>query len=55
MSKLEFPSKSKMIINAGISRIVYEEGYADQLAGSMIAESGVEVARFDTAQGGVAS
>lgn len=42
---------SKMIINAGISRIVYEEGYADQLAGSMIAESGVDVTRFDPAQG----
>lgn len=46
---------SKMIINAGISRIVYEEGYADQLAGSMIAESGVEVTRFDAAQGDTAS
>ncbi len=37
---------SKMIINAGITRIVYAEGYADQLAIEMIAESGIEVTRF---------
>jgi dCMP deaminase len=35
-----------MIINAGISRIVYEEGYADQLAAQMIAESGLAVEKF---------
>ena len=37
---------SKMIINAGIRRIVFEEGYPDQLAGEMIAKSGVIVERF---------
>jgi dCMP deaminase len=37
---------SKMIINAGIRRIVYEEGYADQLAGEMITESAITVDRF---------
>lgn len=42
---------SKMIINAGIRRVVYEEGYADQLAGRMIDESGVIVDRFDDSPG----
>ncbi|KAF0218937.1 MAG: dCMP [Geobacteraceae bacterium] len=37
---------AKMIINAGISRIVYEEGYADQLAAEMVQESGVRVEKF---------
>ena len=37
---------SKMIINAGIGRVVYEEGYADQLAAVMIGESGVVVEKF---------
>jgi dCMP deaminase len=34
---------SKMIINAGIRRIVFEEGYPDTLAAEMIEESGVVV------------
>lgn len=38
---------SKMIINAGIQRIVYEEGYADALAKEMLKESGIEVGKFD--------
>jgi dCMP deaminase len=37
---------SKMIINAGIRRVVYEEGYSDQLATEMIADSGVLVEKF---------
>lgn len=37
---------SKMIINSGIRRIVYEEGYSDQLAMDMISESGVLVEKF---------
>jgi dCMP deaminase len=35
-----------MLINAGIRRIVYETGYPDQLAASMISESGVIVELF---------
>jgi dCMP deaminase len=35
-----------MIINAGIGRVVYEEGYCDRLAGEMIAESGLQVVKF---------
>ena len=37
---------SKMIINAGIRRIVFEDGYPDQLAGEMIGESGLIIDRF---------
>jgi dCMP deaminase len=35
-----------MLINAGIERIVYEEGYADDLAAQMLKESGIKVERF---------
>jgi len=38
---------SKMIINAGIQRIIYEEGYADALARQMLKESRVKVEKFD--------
>jgi len=40
---------SKMIINAGIRRIVFEEGYSDTLAAEMIEESGVVVEKFQAA------
>jgi dCMP deaminase len=36
-----------MIINSGIQKIVYEEGYADALAREMLKESGIEVAKFN--------
>ena len=39
---------AKMIINAGIRRVVYEEGYADQLSQEMVAESGLVVEKFQT-------
>lgn len=38
---------SKMIINAGIEMVVYEEGYADDLAKTMLEESGINAGRFD--------
>jgi dCMP deaminase len=38
---------SKMIINAGIQKIIYEEGYADALAKEMLKESGIEVKKFN--------
>jgi len=38
---------SKMIINAGIRRIVYLEGYPDALATEMLGESGIEVVAYD--------
>ena len=37
---------TKMLINAGIKRIVYEEGYGDELAREMVAEAGIEIIRF---------
>lgn len=37
---------SKMIINAGIRKIVYEEGYNDDLANEMLTEAGIENERF---------
>ena len=37
---------SKMIINAGIGKIVYEEGYNDDLADRMLTEAGIEKERF---------
>ncbi len=38
---------SKMIINSGIERIVYEEGYADELASGMLKESGIKIEKFN--------
>jgi len=38
---------SKMLINAGIERIVYEEGYADALAAKMLKESGIKIEKFN--------
>ena len=37
---------TKMLINAGIKRVVFDDGYADDLAREMIAESGIEVVHF---------
>jgi dCMP deaminase len=37
---------TKMIINAGIRTMVYNEGYADELAREMINESGITVIHF---------
>ena len=38
---------AKMIVNAGISRVVYEEGYPDDFARQIFAESGVKLERFE--------
>jgi dCMP deaminase len=37
---------SKMIINAGVKKIVYLEGYPDALADEMLAEANIEVERL---------
>jgi len=37
---------TKMIINAGITKVIYAEGYADELAREMLAESGIEIVLF---------
>lgn len=41
---------SKMVINAGIKRVVYLSGYPDQLAEEMIRESGVLVEKYEEPQ-----
>ena len=41
---------SKMIINAGIEKIVYAEGYADLLAQEMLGDSGIKVETFNRAR-----
>lgn len=38
---------SRMIINAGIVRVVYSGDYPDEFAASMLAEANIEVVRFD--------
>jgi len=37
---------AKMLINARVRRIVYLDGYADPLAGDMLAEAGVELVKL---------
>jgi len=37
---------TKMLINAGICRIIYQEGYPDTLSLEMLDESGIEVMEF---------
>lgn len=38
---------SKMLINAGIKKVFYEEGYHDPLADQMLTEAGIEIERID--------
>lgn len=38
---------SKMIINAGIDRIVVNEGYPDELATKLLEEAGIKVVKLD--------
>lgn len=40
---------TKMIINAGIGKIYYREGYADELSQDMLAEAGIEVIQLGKA------
>ena len=37
---------TKMLINAGITKVIYGEGYTDELAREMIAEAGIEIIQF---------
>ncbi len=37
---------TKMIINAGINRVVYEEGYNDELSDQMLTEAGIQLERL---------
>jgi len=38
---------SKMLINAGVKKIIYKEGYPDTFAKEILEEAGVQVVRFD--------
>lgn len=40
---------TKMIINAGIKKIYYQEGYADTLSNDMLLEAGIEVIQLGIA------
>jgi len=46
---------AKMIINAGIVRIVYQDGYADPLSTEMLAEAGIELVKLAGNQGEVSA
>ena len=37
---------AKMILNAGIEKLVYQDGYPDQLAAEMIKESKLNVVQY---------
>jgi dCMP deaminase len=37
---------SKMLINAGIRKILYEDGYDDHLADQMLGEANIDIERF---------
>ncbi len=38
---------AKMTINAGIRKIYYQDGYADDISQEMIAEAGIELIQFN--------
>jgi dCMP deaminase len=38
---------TKMLINAGVTRILYFEGYADELSRQMLDEAGIDVAKME--------
>jgi len=38
---------AKMLINAGVKKIIYKEGYSDSFAKEILKEAGVEVIQFD--------
>jgi dCMP deaminase len=41
---------SKLVINARVKKVIYLEGYPDQLAKEMLDEAGIVVERFDSGQ-----
>ena len=38
---------AKMIINAGISRVVYKEGYPDEFSMKLFGEAGTEIVKYE--------
>ena len=41
---------AKMIVNAGIRKIVYQSGYADSLSRDMLAEAEIELLKLESSQ-----
>jgi len=39
---------TKMLINAGVKKICYEDGYPDELAAEMINEAGIEMVKMES-------
>ena len=39
---------TKMLINAGVEKIYYEDGYPDELAAEMIEEAGIELVKMES-------
>ena len=39
---------AKLMINAGLTRIVYEDSYPDDLAEALLREAGIEIERFSS-------
>ncbi|PIE70488.1 MAG: cytidine deaminase [Deltaproteobacteria bacterium] len=44
---------AKMIINAGLKQIVYDEGYADAMSREMFAEAGIDLIQFTEAEAAI--
>ncbi|MGA8099817.1 MAG: cytidine/deoxycytidylate deaminase family protein [Candidatus Cybelea sp.] len=44
-------SCSKLLISAGVTKIVYEEAYPDSLAGQLLAEAGVALVAYGALEG----
>lgn len=42
---------AKMIINAGINKIIYEEGYPDKLSIELLEEARIEIVKFNDQKG----
>ena len=43
-------SVKELIVNAGSSRVVYEQGYPDEFAKVILAEAGVSLERYEEGQ-----
>ena len=43
---------AKMIINAGIKRVVYQEGYPDDFTLELFGEAGIQLERYEPAEDG---
>lgn len=42
---------AKMIINSGIKRVVFDNGYPDDFSMQMFSEAGLEIVKYDTLKG----